>query len=138
MSNMYRHLEATSSGLITILKTLKALIAMMTPTHQTQTQTQFTTSMIWSLKSIYPYPSQRKRGAGGGSGGWHSAAMQDINCHPHVEFFNNTHGCKAGTSVPNHDTLPSHEQYKSNIGAANTYTPFKSELDWKTTQWEKM
>ena len=36
------------------------------------------------------------------------------------------------------DTLPSHEQYKSNIGAASIYTPFKSELDWKTTQWAKM
>ena len=64
--------------------------------------------------------------------------MQDINCHPHVEFFNDTHGRRAGTSVLNQDALPSHEQYKSNIGGANIYAPFKSELDWKTAQWAKM
>ena len=83
-----------------------------------------------------PEPEEEEEEEEVGVGAQHR--MQDINCHPHVKFFNDTHGHRAGTSVPNQDALPSHEQYKFNIGGSNIYALFKSELDWKTAQWAKM
>ena len=53
-------------------------------------------------------------------------------------LYNKAHGHKAETCVLKQDALPSHEQYKSNIGGANIYAPFKSEWDRKTAQWAKM
>ena len=60
--------------------------------------------------------------------------VQNIKCHPYVEYC----GCQVGAPIPNHNALPSHEQYKISFNSANIYTLFRSELDWKTTQWAKM
>ena len=93
----------------------------------------------WKPEILLPVPSpepEEEEEEEVGVGAQHR--MQDFNCHPHVKFFNDTHGHRAGTSVPNQDTLPSHEQYKFNIGGSNIYALFKLELDWKTAQWAKM